>query len=65
MGKQIEALEDKADVLTQTTNQPFLLTQRLTGINGDITHANGAGFRMLQQVDTAQQRGFTGYRWAR
>jgi hypothetical protein len=34
--EKIKVLENKADMLAQTANQPFLLADGFPGINGDI-----------------------------
>ncbi len=58
VGKQIKVLEDKADVLAQLANEPFLRPEAATGVDRHITDADSAALRLLQQVDATQQGGF-------
>ncbi len=59
VGKQIEVLEDKTDLLTQTTHLLFLFALRQRGIHRNLADPDSAAIRHFQQVNTAQQRGFT------
>ena len=60
MREQVKALEHETHMLAQAANQPFLLAETARGINGHIAHPDGPAFRLFQQVNTAQQRRFTG-----
>ncbi len=63
MREKIETLENEANMLAQTADQPFLLANGFAGINGDIPYPDRPAFRLFEQVNAAQQRGFTGTAW--
>ena len=48
-----------ADMLAQLANEPFLRPEAATGVDRHIADADSAALRLLQQVDAAQQSGFT------
>jgi hypothetical protein len=45
-------------MLTQTTNRRFLLVNAARGIDRHVANANRAAFRLLQEINAAQQRRF-------
>ena len=59
MREKIEVLEHKANMLSQTADQPFLLANTTRSIDSHIAYANGTAFGVFKQVNAAQQRGFT------
>lgn len=58
VGEKIKILKHKAHVLTQAANGRFLLVDAAPGIDRHVAYANRAAFRLLQEINTAQQRRF-------